>query len=165
MFSAAIALICLAIGLLVWPNNRRRVQRQLEALAEVASCPGQPKAASRNDVIREAVFANFAESAVVDVQDVVNSSFDRDQLIQQLHDICGALTQLHLQLNQVSVDIAPNEATAQAQADVVVQYEAENRHYAERRRVDITLRRERQAYRITAVRISASIVNQPEPRP
>ena len=157
--------ICSVIVLLAWPSNSRRIQRQLETLAERTSCSGQPQADSRSELIREVVFDNFAEAAAVDVQGAVNANFDREQLVQHLTDVCEWSRQLHVHLNQVSVDISPGEVTAQARADVLVQYESESRHYSERRQADISLRRERQAYKITAIHVSASIVNQPEPRP
>jgi hypothetical protein len=164
-YLAVAALLALAGTVLFWPTSSRRVERQITALSELLSCSGRPLAPERIQALRDAIRSDFSAATAITIENAINDSFSHERLIQEIVDVCASSTRLQIHLNQVAVDIGRDQLSAQARADINVEYEKEGRSDREHRRAIFTLHKEGQAYRIVAVEVSANIVSQPEPRP
>jgi hypothetical protein len=164
-YIAVAAILALAGAIPLWPTTSRRVERQITALSELLSCSGRPLGTDRIQALRDAIRANFSATTAMTIQSDINDSFSQERLVQAIVEACTSLTQLQIHLNQVAVDIGRDQLSAQARADVSIEYESRGRSDREHRRANFSLRKEGQSYRITAVEVSADIVNQPEPRP
>ena len=65
----------------------------------------------------------------------------------------------------MTVELSADQARAQVSTDAIVEIALVNRTDRERRHLSISLEKEAGKYRIVGVKGSASILNQPEPRP
>ncbi len=164
-FIAAAAVLVLAGTMLFWPTSGRSVERQLISLSQVLSCSGRSMTPVRIQAMRNAIRSGFSPATDITIQGATNDSFSQEQLFQEIANICSRSTRLQIHLNQVAVDIARDQLSAQARADISVEYENQGRLDREHRLAIFSLRKVVQSYRIAAVKVSANIVNQPEPRP
>ena len=164
-YLAFAALLALAGTIPLWPTSGRRVERQITALSELLSCSGRPLAPERIQTIRDAIRSDFSATTAITIQNTINDNFSHEQLTRTIVEACTGSKRLQIHLNQVAVDIGRDQLSAQAHADINLEYEKEGRSDQDHRRAIFSLHKEGQSYRIVAVEVSANIVNQPEPRP
>lgn len=163
--SATCLAFLVAIGLF-WPTESRRVKTLLTSVSEALACDGPITATQAQSILRR-LEADFSEMTTVAISgsEAINGSFSADELVQQFTELCAQARRFHVDLTQVSVDILGGGETAQARADVSVEYVLLGRTEREHRLARFTIRREGRAYRIVTADISPRVINQPEPRP
>jgi len=168
-FSVTVSATCLAflaVVVLFWPTEGRRVKTLLTSVSEALACDG-PITANQAASLLRLTQANFSETTTVAISgsEAPNGSFSADELLQQFTELCAHVSRFRVDLSQVSVDILGSGETSHAHADASVEYVLLGRTEREHRLARFIIRREGRAYRIVAAEMSAKVVNQPEPRP
>lgn len=154
---------CIAVVNIIrlWPTDSRRVESLLYSLADRASCKGSEPA---RDIAAQNAQLLFRNPTTLRVEGLADDTYSLEQLVSEWLMVCS-FERLALKFSQIDVTLWDHGAKAQARADLSVEIQNGGRTDHERRLASFTLVKLPSGYRISAVQISANIVNQPEPRP
>jgi hypothetical protein len=161
-----LGLAVISIAALFWPTKSRQAERLIARVAESLSCEG-PIGDRRAVELRAMLYADFGPVTTVAIQgpEAVNGSFTREQLFESFAELCVGVSQLHVELSHLSVDVMREGETAQARADAKVEYRYAGRAEREQRQARFSLRWGRSGYQVRSAELLPKVVNQPEPRP
>ncbi len=158
--------IFLGVAFFFWPSKARRIERQLSTLATSVCHEGSVVTGDWLKTLEGQIQSNFSKSTTeVTIDGVVNEALSQEQIIQGVTQIAASSTALRIRLGHLSVELSADRVRALVTADAIVEISAQNRTDRERRHVAFSLQQQSGKLRIISVEASASIVNQPEPRP
>ncbi len=161
-------LLAILVGftLLFWPGKRQHIEGQVIAMANAISHEGATVNQDWLKGLEAAIRANCSQTTTaVTIEGVVNEPFTQDQIIEALAALAASSKRVNVKLEQISTDLSGQPERAQVIADATVEIAHDNRVDRERRHVFFSLQRDAGKLRLVSVSASASIVNQPEPRP
>ncbi len=149
-----------------WTNERRKLERQLSAMAGAISHHGSTLSPAWLNGLSSSIHDNCSlETTTVNVEGILNEALSQAQIIEGVTQVASISTDFDVRLEQVTVDVYRDTKRAQVNADAIIEVAHDGRFDREKRHVTITMKNVGSQYRLVSVEASSPITSQPEPRP